>query len=368
MANRRSSGAFDVISRVHGLCSTRMGLVQGLLDDLGTVAIGTRAVKTAPPPRLKIVEPRNSGSAAVDSPAANPGGDRLAGRRRSSEDSGGAVTSNRQFVYDGLDIVEQRDGANVVTKRYYSDGWRDVAVGASYFYTKDHLGSIREVIDGGGNLVTRYNYDPYGRVTKISGTVDSDMLYTGHYRHAPSGLHLTLYRAYSSDLARWLSPDPIGEAGGVNLYGYVDNNPVNLWDPLGLFLWPWQSPTPVTGGTFSERQRMRDALRNVRRTDRGQELLNEIRRRGEPVTVNVTDDNEASAECPGRNVYVDPDFRPTVDTTAGPQIASTESIVGHEIGHAVTGTADEGPNRMNNVNQNENPIRDGIGEPRRTRY
>ncbi len=32
----------------------------------------------------------------------------------------------------------------------------------------------------------------------------------------------------------WLSPDPLGEAGGINLYGYVGNDPINLWDPLGL--------------------------------------------------------------------------------------------------------------------------------------
>src|SRR5205823_10578268 len=76
--------------------------------------------------------------------------------------------------------------------------------------------------------------DPYGKRTKLSGTLDVDFGYTGHYYHAPSGLDLTLYRAYSPVLGRWLSRDPIGESGGLNLYGYVFNNPVNLDDPLGL--------------------------------------------------------------------------------------------------------------------------------------
>ena len=43
-----------------------------------------------------------------------------------------------------------------------------------------------------------------------------------------------LYRAYDAKLGRWLSVDPLGEEGGINLYGYVGNDPVNGWDPYGL--------------------------------------------------------------------------------------------------------------------------------------
>jgi RHS repeat-associated protein len=58
--------------------------------------------------------------------------------------------------------------------------------------------------------------------------------YTGHHEHAKSGLVLTWHRAYDPETGRWLSRDPIAEEGGINLYGYVGNNPINLWDPLGL--------------------------------------------------------------------------------------------------------------------------------------
>jgi RHS repeat-associated protein len=63
-----------------------------------------------------------------------------------------------------------------------------------------------------------------------------DFVFTGHYYHARSGLYLTMYRAYSPTLGRWLSRDPIGEGkrGDVNLYAYVENNAVNGIDLFGL--------------------------------------------------------------------------------------------------------------------------------------
>jgi RHS repeat-associated protein len=80
----------------------------------------------------------------------------------------------------------------------------------------------------------RYDYDPYGNVTKVSGDRDSVFLYTGHFWDGRNGLYLTLYRAYDPVLGRWLSRDPIEERGGINLYAYVGNNPIRLSDPLGL--------------------------------------------------------------------------------------------------------------------------------------
>lgn len=98
--------------------------------------------------------------------------------------------------------------------------------------------SVAGVVVDVGNVVARYDYDAYGRRTLVAGTDLADFGYTGHYVHKPSGLHLALYRAYDADLGRWLNRDPIGEAGGINLYGYVGNDPVNKIDPFGLEQWP----------------------------------------------------------------------------------------------------------------------------------
>jgi RHS repeat-associated protein len=121
----------------------------------------------------------------------------------------------------------------VTTKRFFPQGEQQGSI--NLYYTRDHLGSIRDVLDSTATLRARYDYDPYGRVTKVSGDLNASFTYAGYYVHSPSGLLLTHYRAYDPNLGRWISDDPIGLAGGINFYGYVSNSPIGMIDPLGLF-------------------------------------------------------------------------------------------------------------------------------------
>lgn len=112
--------------------------------------------------------------------------------------------------------------------------------------TSDDIGLIQSNVGVTlTNTTFKYDVDASGAITgsdvnqdKVEvangATLAPDFAFTGHYYHARSGLYLTMYRAYSPTIGRWLSRDPIGERGGLNLYGYVHNNSVNLWDPLGL--------------------------------------------------------------------------------------------------------------------------------------
>ena len=149
------------------------------------------------------------------------------------EKENGTIVSTKQFIWCALQRCEERDASNQVSKRFYSQG--EQIGGSAYFYNRDHLGSIRELTDGNRIVRARYDYDPYGRRTKLSGDLDADFGFTGHYI---SSQYLDLafdpFRIYGADLGRWISRDPIGEAGGINLYGYVQNEPINRIDDLGL--------------------------------------------------------------------------------------------------------------------------------------
>jgi len=106
--------------------------------------------------------------------------------------------------------------------------------GVARTFTSDHLGSVREVMDVTSTVQVRYAFDPWGRRTVASGTDITNVGFTGHRRQAMGDLWLTLYRGYDADLAQWISEDPIGLRGGVNLYVYVRAQPTRAWDPLGL--------------------------------------------------------------------------------------------------------------------------------------
>src|SRR5262249_23099852 len=160
------------------------------------------------------------------------------GRRvRLVEKTNGSTTSDKTYVWAGTDIAEERNASDsTVRMRFFGLGVEDN--GSDYFYAKDHLGSVVDMTNSAGTIQANYDYDPYGRRTKLSGSGEAPIGYTGHFHHAASGLALAVYRAYDANLGRWISPDPIGLAGGVNFYAYVENTPIASVDPLGLLTGP----------------------------------------------------------------------------------------------------------------------------------
>jgi RHS repeat-associated protein len=130
----------------------------------------------------------------------------------------------------------------------------ETASGQGYYYTRDHLGSVREMLNGSGTIVARYAYDPYGRPTLVQGANLATFQYAQMYFHQPSGLDLPPKRGgYDSNLGRFIQRDHIGERGGINLYEYASDCSINLNDPLGLAAGTFDvNFNPPTGGPGEE--------------------------------------------------------------------------------------------------------------------
>jgi len=144
-----------------------------------------------------------------------------------------------KYLYDGPNILYEYDGSNAIIARYTHNLATDDPLGLEkggklYAYHKDTLGSIRAITDGTQAIINSYSYDSFGNVTQ-TGTVNQPYAYTGREWDKETGLYYYRARYYDPMVGRFISKDPIGFAGGINLYAYVENNPINFTDPTGLY-------------------------------------------------------------------------------------------------------------------------------------
>ncbi len=168
--------------------------------------------------------------------------------QRSVSGTGG---SNARYIYDqNWNVLADIDAAsgNTIAKYIHGPKVDEILaqVGASasytYYFFQDHLGSTVAAVRASDNSVAqRYTYDEYGsvQVRDNAGAPSSAALltrytYTGREYDVAVGIYHYRHRWYSPAIGRWMSSDPIGERGGINLYGYVGENPTSRTDSSGL--------------------------------------------------------------------------------------------------------------------------------------
>ena len=138
-------------------------------------------------------------------------------------------------------VVVETDGSGHVTASYtYGLGLiSQRRSGVDSFYISDALGSTRALTNSQGSVTDRYSYDAFGQLLSSSGTTVNSFLYTGEQKDEAAGLYYLRARYYDPAIGRFLSADPFQgkpqDPGSLHKYAYVQNNPVNMTDPLGLY-------------------------------------------------------------------------------------------------------------------------------------
>lgn len=158
-----------------------------------------------------------------------------------------------QFRYDGSNFVQEQSAqgaptANLLTGVGFDEFSARIDSAGMTTPLADALGTTLELADASGTFQTHYTFEPFGAST-ISGSTSANTLQFRGRESDGTGLYYYRARYYDPRVGRFASEDPIGFAGGDNVYAYVDNRPLDLSDPSGLsaYLYCEQIPTMRSG-------------------------------------------------------------------------------------------------------------------------
>ena len=197
---------------------------------------------------------------------------RLRIRTEYTYSGGWVVSSTTRYIYDGMRVVQERNASNTPLVAYTrgqdlsgafegaggiggllerSSGYSGGSWGTHNFYHADGNGNITYLATTLLATAASYKYDPYGNAFSVSDSIGNVYRFSSKEQHLNSGFYYYGYRFYAPSLQRWLSRDPLGEAGhrvlrgactscysvlsrDANPYVFCGNGPTLRYDALGL--------------------------------------------------------------------------------------------------------------------------------------
>ena len=164
------------------------------------------------------------------------------------------VAETHTFVWDGWNIVFEQiafaGNTSSLVEYFWGNDISGTEQGAGgiggllatridgvlYFPVYDGNGNIMMYVNAAGEVVAQYDYDPYGNILQATGSLASQFAFgfSTKYHDREVGLVAYQLRVYNPVHGRWLNRDPIGEAGGENLYGFCRNSAIGCYDLLGM--------------------------------------------------------------------------------------------------------------------------------------
>ncbi|WP_415639967.1 RNase A-like domain-containing protein, partial [Pseudomonas fluorescens] len=222
-----------------------------------------------------------------------------------------------EFFWQGDKLVAEHHADRHRSYLYEPDSFRPLALlegfgpkdTQPFHYQLDHLGTPQELTDPDGEIVWSAHYRAYGEIARLDvSKIDNPLRFQGQYFDPESALHYNRHRYYNPDIGRYLTPDPVKLAGGINAYQYVPN-PTGWVDPLGLSCKSTNCPEGpyskiVPGGGLAAHERAGGHLmqRHIGRTDR--QLLDRLQQQPN-IPAASTFHDRTSAELAISNVLDD---------------------------------------------------------------
>jgi RHS repeat-associated protein len=183
----------------------------------------------------------------------------------------GTRTHYRQFLRLGTVEIQERNAQDqVVAQNLWNPtapggvgGLLERIAGEKQYYHYDHNGNPVQTVNAKGEVTDNLFYTPFGEL--INGTINHAQPF-GHSTkrgNFKSGLLYFGYRFYVPHMERWLNRDPIGTDGGLNIYGYVEGNPIMYVDDNGLRRQPGRKIYPSNRPTEIDRSRVIKRLQEL---------------------------------------------------------------------------------------------------------
>jgi len=166
------------------------------------------------------------------------------GRRIGKEVTQNGQSQETTFLWQGLRLLQEQQAQRHSTYVYEPDSYAPLArldtdpslpeqPGQTYYFHTDQIGTPQEMTDAEGHVVWRAYYKAWGGLEALSpNTVEQNLRFQGQYQDRESGLYYNTFRYYDPAVGRFTTQDPIGLAGGENLYRYAPNA-LGWVDPWG---------------------------------------------------------------------------------------------------------------------------------------
>ncbi|GKQ49102.1 hypothetical protein PSTH2693_28120 [Pseudomonas syringae pv. theae] len=164
------------------------------------------------------------------------------GRRVGKQSEIKGLSDQKRFLWQGLRMLREESPGQSSLYLYEPGSYAPLArvdqkegetENTVYYYHTDQIGTPLEMTDAEGQIVWQAKYRAWGAIEKlVVNEVEQNLRFQGQYFDVETGLHYNTFRYYDPEIGRFTTQDPIGLAGGFNLYQYAPS-PIGWIDPLG---------------------------------------------------------------------------------------------------------------------------------------